>query len=159
MRFANFSRGLECGDFFMIGRQYFKRQVATLLGLARSVNNPDLSASLLDKATHLKSKLDLVPADDPDRGLSAPDVQKEPASNLVSQTRRMPTAVELIVQAYVEQNDLQALESLKKHREELAARLSENKDGWFDYSVSMRQIENDLAVVEAGLAKLNSARG
>ena len=157
MRFPNFSRGLECGDFFMIGRQYFKRQVATLLGLARSVNNPDLSASLLDKATHLKSKLDLVPADDPDRGLSAPDVQKEPASDLASQTRRMPTAVELIVQGYVELNDRQALESLKKHREDLAAHLKGKAGGWFDYSASIRQIENDLAAVEAGLAKLNSA--
>ncbi len=140
----------------MIGRQYLLRQVATLLGLARSVNNPDLSAVLLDKANYLKSRLDLVPTDDSDRGLSAPDVEAGPASDLASQTQQMPTAIDLIVQGYVELNDRQALESLKKHREALAVHLREKKDGWFDYSASIRQIEDELAIVEAGLAKLNS---
>ena len=139
----------------MIGRQYLLRQVATLLGFAKSVNNPDLSAVLLDKANYLKSRLDLT--DDSDNRLSAPDVQAEPASDLASETQRMPTAVELIVQGYVELNDRQARESLKKHREDLAAHLKGKAGGWFDYSASIRQIEDDLAAVEAGLAKLNSA--
>ncbi len=133
----------------MIGRQYLLRQVATLLGFAKSVSNPDLSAILLEKAAYLNSRLDLVPTDDPDSGLSAPDVRKEP--------EWMPTAVELIVQGYVELNDRQALESLKKHREDLAAHLKGKAGGWFDYSASIRQIEDELAAVEAGLAKLNSA--
>ncbi len=136
----------------MIGRQYLLRQVATLLGLARSVNKPDLSVMLLEKAAYLKSRLDLVPADDSEIGLSAPDVLKDPAS----QAQRMPTAIKLIVQGFAELNDRQALESLRKHREDLAAHLREKADGWFDYSASIRQIEDELAVVKAGLAKLNS---
>ena len=116
------------------------------------VNNPELAAALADKAARLKSSLDQ--AVDQDKNPSAPDIQAEPDSDLGSQVSSMPTAIELIVQGYVHLNDRQALESLKKHREGLATHLR-GKGGWFDYSASIRQIEDELAVVEAGLARLN----
>jgi len=40
----------------MIGRSYFARQAQTLLKLARSVKNPDLSAELIVKAADLEEK-------------------------------------------------------------------------------------------------------
>jgi hypothetical protein len=140
----------------MVGKQYLARQVATLLRFAKSVTNAELSAILVDRASDLKSQLDLVPAV-PDRGLSAPDVQIDPGSDLTSQAQRTPSAIEVIVQNYIRLNDRQALESLRKHREDLAAHLSEGKDGSFDYRALVQQIEDELAVIGTGLAKLNSA--
>src|SRR4030081_2515660 len=42
----------------VVGRNYFARQAATLLRLARSTSNPDLAASLVEKATALQSQAD-----------------------------------------------------------------------------------------------------
>ena len=39
----------------MIGRDYFTRQVETLLQLANSANDPEVAASLIEKAADLKA--------------------------------------------------------------------------------------------------------
>jgi hypothetical protein len=58
----------------VIGRLYFARQAATLLRFARSTNDPQLAAVLIEKAADLKSQVDdVIPA--PDKGPRAPDVQ------------------------------------------------------------------------------------
>jgi hypothetical protein len=104
-----------CGLFFELVRSLDHhigragdRQVATLLRFAKSVTNAELSAILVDRASDLKSQLDLVPAV-PDGGLSAPDVQIDPGSDLTSQAQRTPSAIEVIVQNYIRLNDRQAL--------------------------------------------------
>jgi hypothetical protein len=58
----------------VIGRLYFTRQAATLLKFARSTNDPQLAAVLIEKAADLKSQVDdAIPA--PDKSPRAPDVQ------------------------------------------------------------------------------------
>jgi hypothetical protein len=42
----------------VVGRNYFTRQAATLLMFAKSTNNPDLAAVLIEKAADLKSQVD-----------------------------------------------------------------------------------------------------
>jgi hypothetical protein len=58
----------------MIGRQYMARQATSLLKFARTTNNPQLAAVLVEKAAHLKSQVDDAV---PSRDLSprAPDVE------------------------------------------------------------------------------------
>jgi hypothetical protein len=65
------------GRNIVIGRQYFVRQAATLLEFAKSTNNPELSAALIEKATDLKSRVDETNA--VDQSLAAPDI--EPGSD------------------------------------------------------------------------------
>jgi hypothetical protein len=57
----------------VIGRQYFVRQAETLLKFAKSTNNPELSAVLIEKAADLKSQLDEAGA--ADKSPLAPDVE------------------------------------------------------------------------------------
>jgi hypothetical protein len=66
---AGTPRGTE-----VIGKEYFARQAAILLGLAKATRDPKISAALLDKAADLKSQLD-----EPiiDRSPRAPDGQPE----------------------------------------------------------------------------------
>jgi hypothetical protein len=56
----------------VIGRQYHVRQVTTLLKLARSVRDPNISAALIDKAADIKDRYDPRPG----WGLRAPDVEE-----------------------------------------------------------------------------------
>jgi hypothetical protein len=42
----------------VIEKEYFVRQAAILLGLARATTDPKISAALLDKAAELKSQVD-----------------------------------------------------------------------------------------------------
>lgn len=58
----------------MIGKEYFVRQAAILLGLAKATTDPKISAAMLDKAADLKSQVD-EPAIE--RSPRAPDVQPE----------------------------------------------------------------------------------
>ncbi len=60
----------------MIGRNYFVRQATTLLKLAQSTNDPNLAATLIDRAIKLKSQIDDTPA--PDQSPQAPDVERHP---------------------------------------------------------------------------------
>jgi hypothetical protein len=64
------------------------------------------------------------------------------------------SAIELIVDGYVRLGDRRALSELKAHREHLVADLRSRK-GWFDYSKSIRQMDEEIVAVEAGLARLD----
>ncbi len=57
----------------MVGRSYFTRQAATLLRFAKSTNNPELAAALIEKAADLKSQVDETMPPDPSP--LAPDVE------------------------------------------------------------------------------------
>ena len=57
----------------MIGKEYFARQAAILLGLAKATD-PKISGALLDKAADLKSQIEEPTID---RIPRAPDVQPE----------------------------------------------------------------------------------
>ena len=59
----------------MLGRLYFARQATTLLRFAKSTSNPDLAATLIERAAALKAQLDAV--DKPNPSPYAPDVEPE----------------------------------------------------------------------------------
>jgi hypothetical protein len=63
------------GEGIVIGRQYYTRQVTTLLKFAKSTNNPDLAAVLVEKAADLKAQVDESSAPDPNP--MPPDVEPE----------------------------------------------------------------------------------
>jgi hypothetical protein len=65
----------------------------------------------------------------------------------------MTKAIQQIVDAYVRLNDRQALEDLKMHRRRLAVDLK-SKMG-LDPSLPIRQIDEEIAVIEAGLERLS----
>ena len=58
-----------------MGRIYFARQATTLLKYARSTSNPELAASLVERAADLKAQID--EDDRPSPSLVAPDVEPE----------------------------------------------------------------------------------
>jgi hypothetical protein len=66
----------------------------------------------------------------------------------------MKNAIERIVDAYVRLNDRQALEDLIAHRRKLAADLAGRWN--YDISVPLRQIDDEIAVIEAGLQRLEA---
>ena len=57
----------------MVGRSYLTRQATTLLKFAKSTNNPELAAVLIEKAADLKSQVDETMPSDPSP--LAPDVE------------------------------------------------------------------------------------
>ena len=63
----------------MIGREYFVRQAAILLGIAKATKDPKISAALMDKAADLKSKVD-EPGAPLDITPPAPDIEPPPAT-------------------------------------------------------------------------------
>jgi hypothetical protein len=67
----------------------------------------------------------------------------------------MSEAIKRIVDAYVKLGNRKALEDLNAHRRRLANELK-SINGPFDLSTSIKQIEEEIAVIEAGLAKLNT---
>ncbi len=61
----------------MISRRYLARQARALINFAKSTNNPELAAVLVEKAADLKDQIDRkMPAADPDP--QAPDVEPSP---------------------------------------------------------------------------------
>ena len=59
----------------VIGRNYFVRQATMLLKLAKSTNDPNLAATLIDRAAKLKSQIeDAAPIGD--QSPQAPDVER-----------------------------------------------------------------------------------
>ena len=64
----------------------------------------------------------------------------------------MPTAIELIVGTYVLLKNRRALEEMLLHRQRLAVDL--NSRSGFDPSRSIHQVDEDIAVIKAGLAVL-----
>ena len=65
----------------------------------------------------------------------------------------MSNAVEKIVDTYVQLNDHQALEDLRTYRQRLAFHLK-SRTG-LDFSVLVDQIDAEIAVIEAGVDRLN----
>jgi hypothetical protein len=66
----------------------------------------------------------------------------------------MSEAVKLIVDGYVSLKDRKALEALREHRQRLSKTLHDQSKLWFDTSRSVQLYEEDLKVIEAGLARL-----
>jgi hypothetical protein len=67
----------------------------------------------------------------------------------------MSDAIQRIVDAYVRSNNRRALEDLMMHRRRLAIDLK-SRTG-FDFSLPIRQVDEEIAVIEAGLERLNRA--
>jgi transketolase C-terminal domain/subunit len=67
----------------------------------------------------------------------------------------MLTAIEVIVRAYVRLKNRRALEEMLLHRQRLAVDLSTRSSG-FDVSGPVHQVEEDIAVIRAGLAELGA---
>jgi hypothetical protein len=65
------------GDIHVISKEYFVRQAAILLGLAKATTDPKISAALLDKAAELQVD---KPGGTPDLTPLAPDVEPPPAT-------------------------------------------------------------------------------
>ena len=63
------------GVLAVLGRLYFARQATTLLKYARSTSNPELAASLVERAAKLKAQIDADRRPSPSP--HAPDVEVE----------------------------------------------------------------------------------
>ena len=66
----------------------------------------------------------------------------------------MSKAMELIVQVYVRHQNRRALEDLRKHRQKLALELGARARPDYDLGMPTRQINEEIAVIEAGLERL-----
>jgi hypothetical protein len=67
----------------------------------------------------------------------------------------MKTAIEQITDVYIRLNNRRALEDLRMHRQRLAVDLKLRTG--YDFSSPIGQIEDEIAVIEAGLERLNRA--
>jgi hypothetical protein len=67
----------------------------------------------------------------------------------------MPSAIEQIVDTYVRLKNRRGLEGLMMHRQRLAVDLK-GRSG-YDFSLPIQQIDEEIAVIEAGLRHLKSA--
>lgn len=67
----------------------------------------------------------------------------------------MSNAVEKIVDTYVQLNDHQALEDLRTYRQRLAFHLKARTG--LDFSLLVDQIDAEIAVIDAGVDRLNRA--
>ncbi|MCK1480680.1 MULTISPECIES: hypothetical protein [unclassified Bradyrhizobium] len=65
----------------------------------------------------------------------------------------MSSAIELIVEGFTQLNDRRSLEELRMHRRRLAVDLKARTG--FDYGLSITQVEQDIAAIEAGLHTLS----
>ena len=114
------------------------RDAATLLKAARLTNSTDLSAVLIEIAAEMTSQNLAATA----RGIGL--------------GKQMSKAIKLIVDGYVCLNDRTALENLKSDREQLAAYLKRT-NGRLDHGATIKQIEEEIAAIHAGMARLDSA--
>jgi hypothetical protein len=64
----------------------------------------------------------------------------------------MPNAIEQIVDAYVRLKNRRGLDELMMHRQRLAVDLK-SRSG-FDFSLPIGKIDEEIAIIEAGLARL-----
>jgi chromosome segregation ATPase len=69
----------------------------------------------------------------------------------------MSHTMQLIVDGYVKLSARKELEDLRTHRHRLASELRPLNGRPFDLNSSIRQIEEEIAVIEAGLTRLKSA--
>ena len=68
----------------------------------------------------------------------------------------MSQAIERIVGAYVELRNRKALEDMKAHRHRLVTEIK-SLNSTVDLSSPIKQLQDDIAVIDGGLAKLNTA--
>jgi len=68
----------------------------------------------------------------------------------------MTEVIERIVAAYVKLGNRKALDDLRAHRHRLATDLK-SRHGVFDLSSAIKQLEEEISAIDAGLAKLNAA--
>ena len=68
----------------------------------------------------------------------------------------MTEAIERIVAAYVKLRNRKALDDLRAHRHRLATELR-SVSGPLDLSSSIRLLEKEIAIIDAGLAELDAA--
>ena len=66
----------------------------------------------------------------------------------------MSNAMKLIVDALVRLNDRKGLDEMRQHRQRLRGILQEKAGGCFDVSRAIEVYDNDIAALEAGLARL-----
>jgi hypothetical protein len=67
----------------------------------------------------------------------------------------MSEAIERIVGAYIQLRNRKALEDMKGHRQRLATELK-SINGTLDLSSSIKQLEDDIKVIDGGLVKLDT---
>jgi hypothetical protein len=65
----------------------------------------------------------------------------------------MSKAMEQIVQVHVRHLNRRALEDLRKHRQNLALELKVRARPGYDFCSPIRQINEEIAVIEAGLER------
>lgn len=65
----------------------------------------------------------------------------------------MPNAIEQIVDAHVRLKNRRGLDELMMHRQRLAVDLK-SRSGNYDYSLLIGKIDEEIAIIEAGLARL-----
>lgn len=66
----------------------------------------------------------------------------------------MSEAVKLIVDAYVNLKNRQALEELREHRQRMRKNLEGKTGGLFDVSKVIRTYDDELEIIETGLGRL-----
>jgi hypothetical protein len=66
----------------------------------------------------------------------------------------MPNAIEQIVDAYVRLKNRRGLDELMMHRQRLAVDLK-SRSG-FDFSLPIAKIDEEIAIIEAGLSRLKA---
>ena len=69
----------------------------------------------------------------------------------------MQPPIQSIVAAYVRHGNRKALDQMLAHRGKLIAGLWTVMSGPYDVSGAIAEIENDIAVIEAGLMRLSNA--
>lgn len=67
----------------------------------------------------------------------------------------MDKAIEQIVDAYVRLQNRRALEDLRTHRQRLLSDLKGRSDWFINVSSAIRRLEDELALIAAGLQKLS----
>ena len=70
----------------------------------------------------------------------------------------MPSAIEQIVEAYVQLGSRSQLEDLRLHRQRLIVDLQARQAAGYDISQPLEQLRDDLAAIDAGLARLNESK-
>ena len=66
----------------------------------------------------------------------------------------MSFAITSIVDGYVSLKDRAALEAIREHRMGLLKQLKDQQSSWVDPTFTVRILDEDLRVVESGLARL-----
>jgi hypothetical protein len=66
----------------------------------------------------------------------------------------MSNAIAQIVDAYVRLKNRRGLDELMMHRQRLAVDLKSRSSGGYDFSLPISKIEEEIAIIEAGLTRL-----